>query len=117
MKPILNVRIYGDPVLRKKSVPIKEIGPAERMFIESLTHTMYERDGVGLAAPQVGINQRIFVADMGEGATVFINPKILKKKGGTFLEEGCLSFPGIVVNINEKAISTLTITVLYGPGL
>ena len=60
---------------------------------------MCDKDGVGLAAPQVGVNKRIFVADMGEGPIIFVNPKIIKKSNPTFLEEGCLSVPGIVVNV------------------
>ena len=63
----LTIRTFGEPCLRKKSALIKEVGASERIFIELLTRTMYEKDGVGLAAPQVGVNKRLFVADMGEG--------------------------------------------------
>lgn len=97
----LTIRTFGDPCLRKKSKPIKEIGPSEGIFIDILTKTMCEKDGVGLAAPQVGVNKRIFIADMGEGPMVVVNPKILKKSNPTFLEEGCLSVPGIVVNVQR----------------
>ena len=97
----LTIRTYGDPCLRERSKPIKEIGPSEGIFFEILAKTMCERDGVGLAAPQVGVNKRIFVADMGEGPVIFVNPKILKKSNPTFLEEGCLSVPGIVVNVQR----------------
>ena len=88
--PILKIRLYGDPCLRKKSVPLKEVGPAERILIESMILTMHEYKGVGLAAPQVGINQKILVADIGEGPMAIINPHVVKKYGSSILEEGCL---------------------------
>ena len=93
--------MYGDPCLRQKSSPIKEIGPAERMLIESMIQTMYDNKGIGLAAPQVGINQRLFVVDVGDGPYVFINPKILKTEGESELEEGCLSIPEVQVNVRR----------------
>jgi peptide deformylase len=97
----LKIRIYGDPCLRVKSDSVKDIGPAERMLIEAMLETMYEQKGVGLAAPQVGVNQQIFVADAGEGPMVVINPKIIKKSGSATQEEGCLSIPGVVVNVRR----------------
>src|SRR6185295_19165853 len=60
----LKIRLYGDAILTQKSLPVKEIGPAERLLIESMLYTMYQHKGIGLAAPQVGIDQRIFVADI-----------------------------------------------------
>ena len=97
----LKVRIYGDPCLRKKSKPVKEVGPSERMLIKALLETMYESKGVGLAAPQVGINEQIFVADTGDGPMAIVNPRISKKRGSEVMEEGCLSIPGVVVNIRR----------------
>ena len=97
----LKVRIYGDPCLRKKSSTVKEVGPAERMIIHFMIETMREHKGIGLAAPQVGINQRIFVADVGQGPMAIINPRILKRKGSAVLEEGCLSIPGVTVEIKR----------------
>lgn len=106
MLPKLHIRIYGDPCLRKKSAEVKHIGPGERLFIKALLAAMYESKGVGLAAPQVGINQQIFVADTGDGAgpSAFINPKILKKSGSQKMEEGCLSIPGITVNVRRPQV-------------
>jgi peptide deformylase len=63
-------------------------------LIEDMKETMYEADGVGLAAPQVGILKRLFVVDIGEGPLVFINPEILETSGTQTDEEGCLSLPG-----------------------
>ena len=97
----LRIRLYGDPCLRKKSSPVKKVGASERVLIESMTETMYEYKGVGLAAPQVGINEQIFVADVGEGPMVMINPRILKKNGSQTMEEGCLSIPGVVVKVRR----------------
>ena len=97
----LKIRIYGDPCLRKKSEILKEVGPSERMLIAAMLDTMYESKGVGLAAPQVGINQQIFVADVGDGPVVVVNPKILKKSGAIKQEEGCLSIPGITVDVKR----------------
>ena len=93
----LAIRLYGDECLRKKSTPVKEVGVSERMLIKSMLETMYFYKGIGLAAPQVGINQQIFVADNGQCPVVVVNPKIVKKTGSTTREEGCLSIPGVHV--------------------
>ncbi len=97
----LKIRVYGDPCLRKKSVPVKNVGPSERLLIKSMFETMYDHKGIGLAAPQVGINEQIFVTDVGEGPVVFINPHITKKRGSEVMEEGCLSLPGIQAQIKR----------------
>ncbi len=102
MNPLfLKIRLYGDSCLRKKSTLVKEVGPSERMLIQSMLETMYQYKGIGLAAPQVGINQRILVVDIGQGPVVMINPQIIKKEGSGVLEEGCLSIPGITVKIKR----------------
>ena len=101
IKAKLKIRVIGDPCLRKKSEFLKEVGPSERMLIEAMLDAMYESKGVGLAAPQVGINQQIFVADVGDGPIVVVNPKILKKKGSVSHEEGCLSIPGVTVKVKR----------------
>lgn len=104
--PKLTIRLYGDPCLREKSQKLTNIGPGERMLVNAMIDAMHEHKGIGLAAPQVGINQRIFVADIGEGPHVFINPKIIKKEGAAIVEEGCLSIPeiGIEVQRAEKIL-------------
>lgn len=101
MIPKLTIRLYGDPVLRKKAVSVASVGPGERILIKAMWAAMYENKGVGLAAPQVGISQQIFVADVGQGPLAIINPKILKKIGSEKMEEGCLSIPGIKVNVKR----------------
>jgi peptide deformylase len=95
----LKVRIYGDPCLREKAKPVTEMTPALRLLLKTMVNTMYEEDGIGFAASQVGINESFFVADMGEGPGVYINPQVLKKFGEEKMEEGCLSLPGLTINI------------------
>jgi peptide deformylase len=89
-----NIRQYGDDVLRKKCREVDEIDNRLLTLIEDMKETMYEADGVGLAAPQVGILKRLFVVDIGEGPLVFINPEIIETSGTQTDEEGCLSLPG-----------------------
>lgn len=94
---IRNIRIDGDEILRKKCREVKAIDKRLLTLIDDMIDTMYEADGVGLAAPQVGILKRLFVIDVydGAGARVFINPEILETKGTQNGEEGCLSVPGV----------------------
>lgn len=103
----LKVRVAGDPVLRKKSKPVKEVGAAERILIDQMIETMHQEQGVGLAAPQVGIHQQILVIDVEGNSFVVINPRVIKKRGSEVVEEGCLSVPGIVVKIRRPKYITL----------
>ena len=91
---IRNVRTMGDPILTKKAKEVKEITGRTKSLIEDMLETMYEYDGVGLAAPQVGILKRIVVIDIGEGPLVFVNPVITMTDGEQCGSEGCLSVPG-----------------------
>ncbi len=88
------IRIQGDPVLTKKCKEITEMTPKLMTLIEDMLDTMYEANGVGLAAPQVGILKRIVVIDVGEGPVVMINPEIIESSGEQTGDEGCLSLPG-----------------------
>jgi len=92
---IRNIRIDGDEVLRKVCKPVTKITDRTLRLLDDMIDTMYEADGVGLAAPQVGILQRIFVIDIYDdfGPRVFINPEILETDGVQLGEEGCLSIP------------------------
>ena len=100
---IRNIRQNGDEALRKKCKVVTEITPRTLKLIEDMADTMYEADGVGLAAPQVGILQRIFVIDIYDdyGLRVFINPEILEVSGSQLGEEGCLSVPGEVADVER----------------
>lgn len=91
---IRNIRISTDEVLRKKCKPIKEITPSLLTLLDDMADTMYEANGVGLAAPQVGILKRAVVIDVGEGLVELINPVILETEGSQIDDEGCLSVPG-----------------------
>lgn len=88
------VRVVGDPILEKVCKPVKEITPRVTELIEDMLETMYEANGVGLAAPQVGVIKRICVIDVGEGPFVMINPEIISTEGEQTGDEGCLSLPG-----------------------
>ena len=91
---IRQIREIGDEVLKKTCKEVKRITPRTLMLIEDMLDTMYEAHGGGLAAPQVGILQRIVVIDVGEGPIVLINPEILETSGEQTGDEGCLSIPG-----------------------
>lgn len=91
---IRNIRIDGDDILRKTCRPVTEMTPKIQELIDDMLETMYEADGVGLAAPQVGMLKRLVVIDVGEGPIVLINPEIIEKSGEQTGMEGCLSLPG-----------------------
>ena len=88
------IRQVGDEVLLKKCKPVKYMTPRIETLIEDMFDTMYESQGVGLAAPQVGVLKRITVIDVGEEPLVFINPEIIASEGEQTGDEGCLSLPG-----------------------
>ena len=89
-----NIRINDDPILRKKCKEVLEVTDKIRILAEDMLDTMYESNGVGLTAPQVGILKRLVVIDVGEGPIVMINPEILETEGSQTGQEGCLSIPG-----------------------
>jgi peptide deformylase len=100
----LEVLVYGDPVLRRKSAPIEEITDEIRQLAADMVETMYVEEGVGLAAPQVGRSIRMLVADPlfdeeTRPARVFVNPQILESWGEWKFDEGCLSVPGIRADV------------------
>ena len=102
----LKIRLYGDPCLRKKSSLVKEVGPGERMLFNAMTETMHQAKGVGLAAPQVGINQRFFVMDVSEShdqPVCLINPEIMHREGEIDESEGCLSVDGTYDKVKRAA--------------
>ncbi len=95
---IRDIRLYGDPVLREKAAPVEEIDAEIRQLIDDLVETMYDADGIGLAAPQVGIPLQIFVYDIRDpevDSGVLVNPEIVESAGSAKDEEGCLSLPGL----------------------
>ena len=89
------VRTIGDEILYKKCKPVKEMTPRIAQLIEDMFETMYENNGVGLAAPQVGILRQIVVIDVEDGSQyLLINPEIIETEGSQTGQEGCLSVPG-----------------------
>ncbi len=90
---ILKVREVGDPILRSKAKKVININQKTSDLINNMIETMYSEDGVGLAAPQIGVLKRIIVADTGEELIEIINPEIIEKDGEKIAEEGCLSIP------------------------
>jgi peptide deformylase len=100
---VLNVRLYGDPVLRKVAEPVAVVTPEIRKIIEDMVDSMWNQVGIGLAAPQVGISLRIVVMDDGKGgARALVNPVITDRRGTVREEEGCLSLPGIFADIERS---------------
>ena len=93
---IRNIRVDGDDILRKVCKPVKEMTPRTMTLIEDMFDTMYDANGVGLAAPQVGILKRLVVIDvMDDNPLVLINPVITEQDGEQVGDEGCLSLPGV----------------------
>jgi len=88
------IRISTDEVLRKICKPVKEITPNILTLLDDMAETMYDANGVGLAAPQVGVLKRVVVIDIGEGLVELINPEFIETKGTYVDQEGCLSIPG-----------------------
>ncbi len=93
--PIFPIRVFGDPVLRQRATEVKEIDGKIVRLSGEMIETMYAAPGVGLAAPQVGIERRIFVYDVGEGPVTVVNPRIVESRGEWEYEEGCLSVPDL----------------------
>lgn len=91
---IRNIRKLGDDILRKKCRPVEVIDEKILTLLDDMAETMYEANGVGLAAPQIGILKRIVVIDIGEGLIELINPEIVSVEGNIKDTEGCLSVPG-----------------------
>ena len=104
------IREIGDEVLTKTAKEVKEMTPRTSQLIADMLDTMYEANGVGLAAPQVGILKRIVTIDVGDGPIVLVNPVILETGGEQTGPEGCLSVPGkqgIVTRPNEVTVKAL----------
>lgn len=104
---VLEIRKAGDKVLKEKATPVARIDRRLKKLLDDMAHTMYEANGVGLAAPQVGVSQRIIVVDAGEGLIELINPVIVKTEGCEKGTEGCLSIPGVFGEVERFAKVTV----------
>lgn len=110
---------YGDEILRQKSKEVTKISKKIQTLVHDLIDTMYAKNGVGLAAPQIGENLRVFVIDVSTGKEplnpiVFINPKIIQKSGACSSYEGCLSFPEAYTDVKRYANVKVKATGLNG---
>ncbi|MFA6669247.1 MAG: peptide deformylase [Bacillota bacterium] len=90
---IRNIRLEGDPVLRKKSRKVDKIDDRIITLLDDMAETMKQEEGVGLAAPQVGVLRAIILVDVGDGLIELINPQLLEAEGKEIKAEGCLSIP------------------------
>lgn len=106
---IRNIRKNGDEILRKKSREVEKVDEKIKELVKDMLETMYKNNGVGLAAPQVGILKRVVVIDLydNNGPIVLINPEIIKEKGEQEVVEGCLSFPNQFAKIIRPAEVTV----------
>ncbi len=91
------IRLFGDPVLKQRAAEVTSVDGSLLRLVDDMVVTMYEAPGVGLAAPQVGVQKRLFVYDLhdGLGARTILNPEISDERGEWEYEEGCLSVPGL----------------------
>lgn len=99
---------YGEKSLREPSKEVHKVSKKIQELVQDLLETMYAKNGVGLAAPQIGVNLRVFVIDVSKNdeplnPIVFINPKIIKKSGATVAQEGCISFPEAYTDVKRYA--------------
>ena len=97
----LKIRVFPESVLRKKTRRIERITEVHRDTLSKMARIMYDASGIGLASPQIGINQSMIVIDIGQGLYKLINVKIVKKQGSQAMEEGCLSVPGISIKVKR----------------
>jgi len=116
---VLEIRTYGDPVLRRRSRSVAQIDESVHQLARELTETMYEGHGVGLAAPQVGRLQRVIVVDTSLGEDqdhpmLLVNPRIVEAEGEEAMEEGCLSVPDVFESVARAAKVTVEYQDLNG---
>jgi len=110
---------YPDPRLREKAQPVPAVTDETRILIEDMAETMYAAPGVGLAAPQIGVSQRVFVIDIAtedepSNLMAFVNPEIVSREGEQVWQEGCLSFPDISEDV--KRADTVTVRAMDAEG-
>lgn len=105
---IMDVRKAGDKVLKMKAEPVLHVDKKIRKLLDDMAQTMYSADGVGLAAPQVGVSLRVIVIDVNEELIELINPVITKSEGCELGNEGCLSIPGVFGEVERFAEVTVT---------
>jgi peptide deformylase len=98
----LRLRVHPDPLLRIKAAPVERFDKYLHLLVKKMLHFMQVHDGIGLAGPQVGVSQRIIVVGIGPAPMALANPEILHSSGQEAMVEGCLSLPGVRVNVFRK---------------
>lgn len=98
---VLDIRVLGDPVLRERTAPTPSVTTELRALVADMFETMYAAEGIGLAAPQVGRSERVFVMDVDDKPLTMINPEIIEREGSERAEEGCLSIPEIFGDVDR----------------
>lgn len=111
---VLKIKKYPDPILRKKIKRVTVVDAEIRRLFDDMAMTMYAVEGIGLAAPQVGLDMRLIVIDIGEGLLKLANPKIVKAEKSSVIEEGCLSVPNLTVKV--KRASNITVSAINSNG-
>ncbi|MCF6192307.1 MAG: peptide deformylase [Candidatus Hydrothermae bacterium] len=119
---VVPIRLFGDPVLRQRAEPVDTVDHNLRRWMEDLIHTLDAAEGLGLAAPQIGVLRRLFVVnlpalDLGEEPQVLINPEIVAKEGWDVAEEGCLSIPGLYAPVGRYTRIRVRAQILEGDTL
>lgn len=112
---VLPVRVLGDPVLRKRAEPLVTITDATRRLVDDMYETMYAAEGIGLAAPQVGVSERLFITDVDGARHVMINPELVSAVGPLETsEEGCLSIPEVMGDVTRPSQVIMRATAITG---
>jgi len=101
------IRLFGDPVLRQRVPEVTELDADLARLVATMIETMHEARGVGLAAPQVGVQKRLYTYDVGDDPGVIVNPEIVETSGEWIYDEGCLSVPGFSFEIVRPKVVTV----------
>lgn len=99
---VLDIRVLGDPILREETKPLNEVTDSVRKLVDDMFETMHAAGGIGLAAPQVGRSERLFVMEVDDVRYVFVNPEIIERSGSERGEEGCLSIPDVFGEVDRS---------------
>jgi len=113
----MEIRKAGDKVLKEIAEPVARVDKKIRKLIDDMAQTMYNADGVGLAAPQVGVSLRVIVLDVDDELIELINPIIIKSEGCELGNEGCLSVPGVFGEVERFSEVTVTGLNRYGKNI
>jgi peptide deformylase len=106
--PVHEIRVFGDPVLKTEAAPVTTVDGALVRLTQEMIEVMYAAPGLGLAAPQIGIQKQLFVYDVGDGPATIVNPVIAESRGEWVYDEGCLSIPGLYVEMARPKEILLT---------